>query len=91
MSVIDNDYIVLYYYSRRGVYTPERTTEWQRHALSSRRQGLGSADFIFVNFMVACIRSKTKCGCGTLSVRFGRVSVAENWGGRMVVELVRVL
>jgi hypothetical protein len=34
MSVIDNDYIVLYYYSRRGLYTTERTTGWRLRTLS---------------------------------------------------------
>ena len=34
MSVIDNDYIVLYYYSRRGVYTTEQTTGWRLRTLS---------------------------------------------------------
>ena len=46
---------------------------------------------LFVIFMVACFRSKTKCGCGTLPILLGRVSVADNWGGRLVVELVRIL
>jgi hypothetical protein len=34
MSVIDNDYIVLYYYSKRGVYTTEQTTGWRLRTLS---------------------------------------------------------
>jgi hypothetical protein len=34
MSVFYNDYIVLYYYSRRGVYTTEQTAGWRCHTLS---------------------------------------------------------
>ena len=71
MSAICYDYIVIHDYSRKGVYTTEQTTGWRRHTLSSRRQGLGSTDFIFLVFMVGCSRSKTKCGCDTLSVLLG--------------------
>jgi hypothetical protein len=34
MSVIDNDYIVLYYYSNGSVFSTKHTTGWRRHTLS---------------------------------------------------------
>ena len=34
MSVINNDYIVLYYYSNGSVFSTKHTTGWRRHTLS---------------------------------------------------------